>query len=104
MPDSIYLQFVLDGSVSLMADGTSVPVKILHDTGATQSLLLQGVLSLTEQSSTGASVFVQEVELGILNVPLHKVYLRSDLVSGVITVGVRPTSRNSFYSGEQLGW
>ena len=42
-PDSIYLPFVSDDSVSLMADGVAVPVKILCDTGATQSLLPQGV-------------------------------------------------------------
>ena len=80
-----------DGSVSLTSEGAAVPVKILRDTGATQSLLLQDVLPLTEQSSTGTSVLVQGVELGILKVPLHKVYLRSSLVSGVVTVGVRPT-------------
>ena len=80
-----------DGSVSLTADDVAVPVKILHDTGATQSLLLQGVLALTKQSYAGASILVQRVELGVLKVPLHKVYLRSNLVSGVVTVGVRPT-------------
>ena len=90
-PDSSYLPFVSAGLVSLTAEGVAVPVKILRDTGATQSLLLQGVLPLTEQSSAGASVLVQGVELGVLKVPLHKVYLRSNLVSGVVTVGVRPT-------------
>ena len=45
-PDSIYLPFVSDGSVAQTAE-VAVPVKILHDTGATQSLLLQSVLPLT---------------------------------------------------------
>ena len=89
-PDSIYLPFVSDGSVSLTADSVAVSVKILRDTGATQSLLLQGVLPLTKQSSAGASMLVQGVELDVLKVPLHKVYLRSNLVSGVVT-GVKPT-------------
>jgi len=92
-PDSIYLPFVSDGSVALTAEEAAVPVKILRDTGATQSLLLQSVhvLPLTEQTSTGASMLVQGVELGILKVPLHKVYLRSNLVLGEVTVSIRPT-------------
>ena len=90
-PDSIYLRFVSDGLVSLTADGVAVPVKILRDIGINQSLLLEGVLLLAKQSSAGASVLVQGVELSVLKVPLHKVYLRSNLVSGVVTVGVRPT-------------
>ena len=64
-PDSIYLPFVSDGSVSLIADSVALPVKILRNTGATQSLLLQGVLLLTKQPSAGASVLVQGVELGV---------------------------------------
>ena len=71
-PDSVYLPFVSDGSVSLTANGVAVPGKILRDTGATQSLLLQGVLPLTKQSSVGACVLVQGVELGVLKFPLHK--------------------------------
>jgi len=90
-PDSTYLPFVSEGLVSLTEDDATVPIQILRNTGATQSLLLQDVLPLTEQSSTGTSVLVQRVELGVLKVPLHKVYLRSNLVSGTVTVGVRPT-------------
>ena len=48
------------------------------------------VLPLTKQSSAEARVLVQEIELGMLKVPLHEVYLRSNLVSGIVTVGVRP--------------
>ena len=80
----------------------AVPVKILRDTGATQSLLLQGVLPLTKQSSAGASVLVQGVELGMLKVPLHKVYLKPNLVSGVVTVGVRPIQGIVFIVGNDL--
>ena len=49
------------------------------------------MLPLTKQSSAEARVLVQGIELGILKVPLHKVYFRSNLVSGVVTVGVKPT-------------
>ena len=64
-----------------------VPVKILCDTGATYSLSLQSVLPLTEQSS--ASVLVQGIELSVVKVPLHKVYLTANVVSGVVTVGIK---------------
>ena len=30
------------------------------------------------------------MELGFTSVPLHKVFLKSDLVSGYVTVGIRP--------------
>ena len=51
-------------SVSKTADGASVPVNILLDSGATLSLPLQGVLPLAEESSTRASVLVQGTVLG----------------------------------------
>jgi len=78
--------------VSLTGDSANLrPIRILPDTGASQTLLLDGVLPLSEKTSTGASVLIQGVELGFIGVPLHVVYLKSDLVSGSVTVGVRPT-------------
>uniref|UniRef100_A0A8W8JI11 Uncharacterized protein n=1 Tax=Magallana gigas TaxID=29159 RepID=A0A8W8JI11_MAGGI len=37
------------------------------------------------------SVLLQGVELGVINVPLHRICLKSDLITGPVTVGVRPT-------------
>lgn len=85
-----FIPFVIDGFVSL--DGTDLhPIKILRDTGASQSLFLEGVLPLSEKSYTGSDVLIQGVELGFVKVPLHEIGLRSDLVSGNVVVGVRPT-------------
>ena len=42
-----------DGFVSLDENSNRVPIKILRDTGATQSLLLEGILPLGESTSTG---------------------------------------------------
>ncbi|KAJ8033376.1 Protein split ends [Holothuria leucospilota] len=88
-----YLPFVSEGFIS--PDGNSahppVKIKILRDTGATQSLLLDGVLPLSDSTSTGANVLIQGVECGFISVPLHKINLKSDLVSGSVIVGVRPT-------------
>ena len=83
--------FVSAGFVSLESSSSQVPIKILRDTGATQSLLLEGVLPLSVSTSTGESVIAQGIEGGCVNVPLHKVKLVSDLVTGSVVVGTRPT-------------
>ena len=80
-----------EGFVSLESSSSQVPIKILRDTGATQSLLLEGVLPLSVSTSTGESVIAQGIEGGCVNVPLHKVKLVSDLVTGSVVVGTRPT-------------
>ena len=36
-------------------------------------------------------VLLQGVELGVFNVPLHKVFLKSTLVNGPVSLGVRPS-------------
>jgi hypothetical protein len=56
---------------------------ILRDTGASQSLLLEGVLHLSENTSVGATVLLQGVELCCFNVPLHRIYLKSDLAQHI---------------------
>ena len=38
-----------------------------------------------------ASVLIQGVELSTVMVPLHRVYLHSDLITGPVVVGIRPT-------------
>ena len=60
----------------------------MRATGASQSLLLADVLPFSEKSYSGESVLRQGVECGIVNVPLHHVFITSDLVSGPVTVGV----------------
>ena len=67
-----------------------MPVSILCDTGATQSLTLASILPFSQKSTTGVSVLLQGVELGAFSVPLHTIYLHSDLVSGSVTVGIKP--------------
>ena len=83
--------FISEGHVSLTAGADPVPIRILRDTGATQSLLAENILPLSDTTSMGTHVLIQGVELGILRVPLHRVHLKSDLVSGAVVVGVRPT-------------
>ena len=86
----IYEPFLSDGSVSLNSDfAQSTPIKILRDTGASQSLILADTLPFSEKTSSGTSVLIQGVECGFINVTLHNIYLSSDLVTGLVAVGIK---------------
>ena len=63
----------------------------MRDTGATQSLILDSVLLITENSFTGANVLISGVEMGVLDVPLHEVNIKSSLINGNIVIGMRPS-------------
>ena len=87
-----YRTFVSVGSVSFVDSlSTPAPVKILRDIGATQTLLLKDTLPFDMSSATGESFIVQVVEGGFINVPLHRVNLVSDIVSGSVVVGEMKT-------------
>ena len=75
-----YKPFLSQGFVSIDGSSEVKPVQILRDTGAAQSLLLESVLSLSERTSTDRSVLLQGVELGVIDIPLHRIYLKSDLI------------------------
>ena len=65
-------------------------VVILRDTGAAQSLLLEDVLPLSDETYQNGSVLLQGVEGNYITVPLHKVYLKSDFKIGPVIVGIVP--------------
>ena len=72
-----YKPFISEGVVSLVGyESSSQKVKILRDTGATQSFMLDGVLPLAENSFTGANVLISGVEMGVLEVPLYEVNIK----------------------------
>ena len=88
----VYEPFLSEGTVSLLHDKSiTKPIRILRDTGASQSLILTEAIPLSEKSHSGKSVLIQGVECGLVTVPLHQVNLKSDLVSGTVTVGARPS-------------
>ena len=88
----IYEPFLSDGFVSLNSDSAqSTPIKILRDTGASQSLILADTLPFSVKTSSGTSVLIQGVMCEFVNVPLHKIYLSLDLVTGLVAVGIRPS-------------
>ena len=82
-----YEPFISEDVVSLVGDESSPQkVKILRDTGATQSLILDSVLLLTENSSTGANVLISGVGMCVLEVSLHDVNIKSSLINGNIVI------------------
>ena len=88
----IFELFMLNGFVSLSGDNCPpTPIKILRDTGASQSLILADILPFSEKTSSGTSVLIQGVECGTVNIPLHHVNLSSDLVTGLVVIGITPS-------------
>ena len=86
----VYKPFISESLFSLLHDKVNKrKIEILRDTGASQSLLLADILPFSEKSYSGESILLRGVECSIVNVPLHHVFLTSDLVSGPVTVGVR---------------
>ena len=88
-----FVPFVSEGFISL-DDGEGspqYPIVILRDTGASQSLILKDAVPLNEKSSLGAGLLITGVGNDSFHVPLHQVILKSELISGPMTVGVTPT-------------
>ena len=56
-----YRPFLSCGYVCLLDSNVEEPIMILRDTGANQSLLLEGTLPVLDQTSTGADVLIQGV-------------------------------------------
>lgn len=87
-----YRPFVMDGWVSIHTDcDAHVLVRMLRDTGAAQSFVLDSVLPFSENTAIGSNVLIQGVEMGCISVPLHSIKLDSPLVSGQVVVGIRPS-------------
>ncbi|KAL3979168.1 gamma-glutamyltranspeptidase / glutathione hydrolase / leukotriene-C4 hydrolase [Sarotherodon galilaeus] len=88
--DSSYRPFISQGFASLTGiEEDRVPIVILRDTGAAQSLILESALPFSSNSFCGADALVWGVKMSVLRASLHRVFLQSPLVSGPVTVGVR---------------
>ena len=86
----IFEPFVNTATVSLLKSPThSIPVQVLRDTGASQSLILTNALPFSAESYSGNNVLIKGVHSSDYNsVPLHNIRLNSDLVSGDVSIGV----------------
>jgi hypothetical protein len=89
--DPGYLPFVTEGFVSMLGSKNLVPVKILRDTGASESFVLESVLPFSAESDSGNSVLIRGIGLNNLSVPLHKLILDCGLVKGEVVVVVCPS-------------
>ena len=89
----IFEPFIHDGFVSLKNDFyNATPIKILQDTGSSQSLLLTDTLPFSDDSYSGSNVLIEGIDsVDYSSVPLHNVYLASKLVSGPVKVGIKPS-------------
>ena len=85
----IYEPFMFEGIISLVDNLTKpIPIKILRYTGASQSIILADVLPFSKKTYSGTSVLLQGVECSFMNVPLHNIFVWSELVTGPVTVGI----------------
>lgn len=88
--DYDFSAFISEGVVSLIGSDKQVPIKILRDTGAVDSFILDSILPFSMESDTGSCVMVRGMGLVPFSSPLHKVTLTCGLVEGDVVVGVRP--------------
>ena len=86
----VFQPFIFDGSVSFRNNQSSVcPIKILRDTGASQSLILTKTLTFSTNSYSGKKFLMQGIDAqNYTSVPLHDIKLESKLVSGEVQIGI----------------
>ena len=90
-PMDTFKPFIFDGSVSLSDDQPNVyiPIKILRDTGASQSLVLTQALPFSESSYSGKNFLIRGVgSTDYRSIPLHNLRLQSDFTTGDVSVGI----------------
>ena len=86
-----YAPFITEGFVSMVGDARRVPVKILRDTGASESFVCQSSLPFSSLSDTGSVILIRGIGLQPFPVPLHRIQLQSGFVYSKVIITVRPT-------------
>ncbi|CAI5669135.1 unnamed protein product [Oreochromis niloticus] len=90
-PDECFKPFIFKGAVSLSGEPKDErTLTILRDTGGSQSLILASALAFDEKTASGTDVIVRGVGMTYVPAPLHRIWVQSDLVSGVFPVAVCP--------------
>lgn len=69
---------IMESALALSNDSNFKSIVMLRDTGSAQSLILESVLPFSSQSYTGTDVLI-----------LYTMYIKSNLISGPVKVGVR---------------
>lgn len=104
-PTSNLDSYVTSGNVALSEVGEEVPVKVLRDTGATQSLLLKKALPQVEQGYTGDSILLRGLG-GVVRVPLCRVFLKMKGQTRWVSVEIAdelPISNVDLLMGNDIG-
>lgn len=68
-----------------------MPFRILRDTAAFNSYVLDSILPFSEKIDNGDKILMQGMGISVLPVPEPRVNLDCELVQGEVAVGVRPT-------------
>lgn len=71
-----------------LPNGPERSIVMLRDTGSAQSLIRESSLPFSSETHTGNNVLIRGIEMGCTSVPLHIVHLKSDLISGLVSIGV----------------
>lgn len=87
---SSFEPFIVDVWVSFIGSSETVNVKVLQDTGARHSFIVQLVLPFSSDTQSGDFIVMHGMELGYIPVPRHVVVLDCDLVRGVFSVAAHP--------------
>ncbi|XP_056441423.1 uncharacterized protein LOC130378840 [Gadus chalcogrammus] len=87
-PDPEFQPFLMKGFVSLTEGDSKLPVNIIRDTASNQSVILEHVLPFSDISAVESDVLVRGFDMRDVGLPLHNIYLESDLIKGCVKVGV----------------
>ncbi len=83
-----YGPFITTGFVYSVNCLGKVSIKILCDTGSSESFILDSKLNFSSESSTGNSILIQGIGLEIFSAPLHRIQLQSELVNGEVEIAL----------------
>lgn len=81
--DKTFKPFIFNVFVSLVGEKDQVPVTILCDSGAKQSLTRENIFLFSSLSYTGSGIVAWGAKQSPLRAHLHFVHLKSRIVSGV---------------------
>lgn len=90
-PDSCFEPFIFDGLVSLTGEAHNQrPIRILRDTGGSQSVILASALPFSNESSCGYGSVLRGIEMGYSPRAVHRVHIQSSLITGFFPVALCP--------------
>ncbi|KAK5890791.1 hypothetical protein CesoFtcFv8_014277 [Champsocephalus esox] len=89
--DPCFKPFVFEGLISLTGESDDQrPVRILRDTGGSQSVIVASALPFSDKSACGYGSLLCGIEMGYVPRPVHNVHIQSKLITGFFPVAVCP--------------